>query len=205
MAQFGVATDAADSKYWAERAIPDDVDLHIPISRGIISFAGNGPETRDTQLFMPFTFLDSVGRNPWERPIGYVVDGLDALLSSDGTEQGHGEEYGYFEHCQVLTMRENWTSVTDTAHLSHKDHHAMALEMSPPPPKSSFGASTSVEPGGPNIHGPSKSIITSPPHSHRFSAAILFLALSCVCAALLRSRRFVRLLPSYQPGNMKFV
>ena len=157
LVQFGIAADMEVRNRWSGKNIPDDIDLHIPIARGALSFAGSGPESRDTQLFISYSFLDFLGKAPWERPIGYVIDGLSALDSIytgyGDTESGGGggpnqeqiyREDGYtylerdfpllsyFDQCKVVSLRQNSTLTPRT--LTHAQHHAIAVAMSPPAP-----------------------------------------------------------------------
>eukprot|EP01041_Mallomonas_annulata_P003045 gene3045-5963_t len=92
VAQFGIPgtkTTATSLKKWS--AIPDD-PVTQSNSRGTISFATSGANTRSTQLFINFVnnkFLDSQGFTP----IGRVIKGMDiidALYNKYGEQPNQG-------------------------------------------------------------------------------------------------------------------
>ncbi len=69
LTQFGIS-DKPDKKHWHNKNIPDDPNLHLGIQKNYVSFAGGGPNTRSTQLFIAFEYLDFLGNEPWETPFG---------------------------------------------------------------------------------------------------------------------------------------
>jgi cyclophilin family peptidyl-prolyl cis-trans isomerase len=86
LTQFGIS-DKPQYKHWHYKDIPDDPNLHKGIHKNYLSFAGGGPNTRSTQLFIAFEDLDFLGKEPWETPFGKVVDGqatLDNLYKEYG-------------------------------------------------------------------------------------------------------------------------
>jgi len=87
LTQFGIS-DRQEYKHWHNKDIPDDPNLHIPIRRGYVSFAGGGPNTRSTQMFIAFAELDFLGKEPWETPLGKVVSGYETL---DAFYKGYGD------------------------------------------------------------------------------------------------------------------
>lgn len=73
VAQFGLPGDPRVGRVWSTRTIPDD-PVRRPNSRGTVSFASAGPNTRTTQLFVNLADnarLDALGF----APIGRVVEG----------------------------------------------------------------------------------------------------------------------------------
>ena len=91
MCQFGIPGDPNVSAKWREATIPDD-PVRASNTRGTITFATAGPNTRTTQLFINFgnnVNLDSMGF----APIGKVVDGMDVVDKING-EYGDFPQFG---------------------------------------------------------------------------------------------------------------
>ena len=78
LTQFGIS-EREEMKHWHNDAIKDDVNLHLGIQKNFVSFAGGGPDTRSTQIFIAFEYLDFLGISPWETPFGVVVEGQSTL------------------------------------------------------------------------------------------------------------------------------
>ena len=75
MAQFGMHGDPQVQAAWTMATIPDD-PVMTSNTRGTLTFAMRGADTRTTQLFLNFvdnSRLDEMGF----APIGTVVDGMD--------------------------------------------------------------------------------------------------------------------------------
>ena len=99
MAQVGIHGDPAVAAKWQNANIPDDPNVpSVSNTRGMVSFATAGPNTRTTQFFINFadnSTLDSQGFTP----IGKVVSG-DAVLDKlyrgygEGAPQGNGPDQG---------------------------------------------------------------------------------------------------------------
>lgn len=91
VAQFGINKDPNISSKWREAVIDDD-PVKLSNSRGTISFATAGPNTRTTQLFINFKDnqrLDSMGFSPFAK----VVEGMD-IVDNLYSDYGEGEPYG---------------------------------------------------------------------------------------------------------------
>jgi len=92
MCQFGIHGDPNASAKWREAAIPDD-PVKGSNTRGTITFATAGPNTRTTQLFINFGNnggLDGQGFSPF----GKVIEGMDVVDKING-EYGDGAPYGH--------------------------------------------------------------------------------------------------------------
>jgi cyclophilin family peptidyl-prolyl cis-trans isomerase len=97
MAQFGINGDPEVSAVWREQRIKDDPNRQNN-TRGRVTFAMAGPDTRTSQLFISFgdnRSLDSQGFAPF----GQVVEGMDVVdhLYSDygeGAPRGRGPDQG---------------------------------------------------------------------------------------------------------------
>jgi peptidyl-prolyl cis-trans isomerase A (cyclophilin A) len=86
MAQFGISGDPKVSAAWNQARILDD-PVRQSNTRGMVSFAMAGPNTRTTQLFINYkdnSSLDGQGFSP----IGRVVEGMEVV---DSFYKGYGE------------------------------------------------------------------------------------------------------------------
>jgi peptidyl-prolyl cis-trans isomerase A (cyclophilin A) len=91
MCQFGIHGDPTVSAKWREATITDD-PVKGSNTRGTITFATAGPNTRTTQLFINFgdnLSLDNMGFSPF----GKVVAGMD-VVDKINAEYGDGPPYG---------------------------------------------------------------------------------------------------------------
>lgn len=87
MVQFGIHGDPKVAAAWRDAKIPDD-PVKASNTRGAITFATAGPNTRTTQLFINYgnnTFLDGQGFAPF----GKVIDGMDVVdkINSESGER----------------------------------------------------------------------------------------------------------------------
>ena len=86
MAQFGMPGDPAIGRVWSDRNIADEPVKHSN-TRGTLTFANKGPNTRSAQLFINFrdnAQLDGLGFAPF----GEVTNGMAAV---DSLYKGYGE------------------------------------------------------------------------------------------------------------------
>ncbi len=86
MVQFGIPADPAVAAVWSARHIRDD-KVAKSNSRGMVTYAMAGPNTRTTQVFINYNknaALDSQGFAPF----GKVVEGMDVV---DKLYSGYGE------------------------------------------------------------------------------------------------------------------
>ncbi len=97
MCQFGIHGDPNVSAKWRTAAIADD-PVKGSNTRGTITFATAGPNTRTTQLFINFADnrnLDGMGFSPF----GKVTEGMDVVdkINSEygeGAPRGRGPDQG---------------------------------------------------------------------------------------------------------------
>lgn len=87
MVQFGVHGDPAVSDAWKDRKIADDPFAHHSNLRGTMSFANEGPNTRNTQLFINYKNNAALDRDGFV-PVGEVVSGMTKV---DSLYDGYGE------------------------------------------------------------------------------------------------------------------
>jgi peptidyl-prolyl cis-trans isomerase A (cyclophilin A) len=95
VAQFGASGDPRVAKVWDVRTIRDD-PVRQSNTRGTVTFATGGPDTRTTQLFVNYANNSRLDRLGFA-PLGRVVDGMarvDSLYSGygEGTPRGKGPD-----------------------------------------------------------------------------------------------------------------
>ncbi|MBZ5638667.1 MAG: peptidylprolyl isomerase [Acidobacteriia bacterium] len=101
MAQFGIHGDPAVSAVWRGATIPDDA-VKGSNTRGAVTFATAGPNTRTTQIFINYgdnSFLDGKGFSPFAK----VVEGMDIVEKfysdyGEGAPRGGGPDQGRLQN-----------------------------------------------------------------------------------------------------------
>jgi peptidyl-prolyl cis-trans isomerase A (cyclophilin A) len=92
MAQFGINGNPAVNSAWKRARIVDD-PVKQSNTRGMVSFAMSGPDSRTTQLFINYvdgnSRLDTMGFSPF----GKVVEGMD-VVDALYAEYGEGAPRG---------------------------------------------------------------------------------------------------------------
>jgi len=89
VAQFGMSGEPKKTEEWQQRCIADEPVQHTN-SRGTVSFARGGPNTRSVQLFVNLAdnpVLDNLSGFGFP-PIGEVVSGMDVV---DSLYSGYGD------------------------------------------------------------------------------------------------------------------
>merc|ERR1719195_1990191 len=92
MVQFGIPGDPAVASKWSDAKIDDDI-VQLSNTRGLMTFAMAGPNSRTTQMFINFkdnSFLDSQGFAPFAN-ITKGMDVVDAIYSGYGESPNQGE------------------------------------------------------------------------------------------------------------------
>jgi peptidyl-prolyl cis-trans isomerase A (cyclophilin A) len=97
MAQFGIHGDPQVSAVWRDQQIPDD-SVRQSNTRGMVSFATAGPNTRTTQLFINYgdnIRLDDTGFAPFGR-VEEGMEVVDRLYAEygEGAPRGRGPNQG---------------------------------------------------------------------------------------------------------------
>ena len=86
MAQLGISGDPQTSAVWRVLAIPDDPVVQSN-TRGYVSYAMAGPNTRTTQIFINFGDNSALDGQLFA-PFGVVASGMEVV---DGLHSGYGE------------------------------------------------------------------------------------------------------------------
>lgn len=87
MAQFGIHADPAINKAWRPAMIQDD-PVTQSNTRGMVSFAMSGRNTRTTQLFINYSDVNARLDTMGFAPFGKVIEGMDVV---DALHSGYGE------------------------------------------------------------------------------------------------------------------
>lgn len=87
MVQFGVNGDPKVSDVWKDRRIADDPFAKHSNLRGTVSFANEGPNTRNTQLFVNYKNNPALDKDGFV-PVGEVIAGMGKV---DSLYDGYGE------------------------------------------------------------------------------------------------------------------
>jgi peptidyl-prolyl cis-trans isomerase A (cyclophilin A) len=85
--QFGISPYPQVSKAWTNATIPDDV-VTVHNTRGAVSFAAAGPNTRTTQIFVNLGDNRSLDNGGFA-PVGSVTSGMKVL---DQLYSGYGDQ-----------------------------------------------------------------------------------------------------------------
>lgn len=86
MVQFGLSGDPAATARWRNRQMHDDKVLHSN-TRGMVTYAMAGPNTRTTQVFINYADNSRLDRDGFA-PFGKVVEGMEVV---DSLYSGYGE------------------------------------------------------------------------------------------------------------------
>lgn len=104
MCQFGIHGDPKVSAAWRPAQIPDD-PVKASNTRGAITFATAGPNTRTTQLFINFGDNSNLDRMGFA-PFGKVIAGME-VVDKINAEYGEGFPRGRGPDQQRIQMEGN--------------------------------------------------------------------------------------------------
>eukprot|EP00935_MAST-01C_sp_MAST-1C-sp1_P000085 g85.t1 len=108
LVQFGVAADPSVQARWQNDCIPDDPKVDIPFTKGTISFAGNGVDSRSSHLFISDSpHGDSLGSAHHERPFGRIED-----VNEQAFLDNCSNEYGDITHLQDALVKQGNEAAT---------------------------------------------------------------------------------------------
>jgi peptidyl-prolyl cis-trans isomerase A (cyclophilin A) len=99
MVQFGIHGDPAVAKQWRDAHIQDDPVGKASNTKGMVTFAMAGPNTRTTQIFINYADnarLDGMGFPPFGKVVGdgmKVVDSIEGMYG-EGAPGGRGPNQG---------------------------------------------------------------------------------------------------------------
>jgi peptidyl-prolyl cis-trans isomerase A (cyclophilin A) len=119
MAQFGIHTSPLVNQSWRAKPINDDPSIQSN-SRGMISFATAGPNTRTTQLFINTTTnttLDTMGFTPIgsvvHRPSSSGMEVVDRLFSGygEGHPSGRGPSQDLLQNIGTDFLKEHYPHI----------------------------------------------------------------------------------------------
>jgi len=103
----------------ANTPLEDDPQLNppIPFDEGVVSFAGSGPNSRTSHLFIAYGPVKSFGKMLWETPIGTVIEGMDTVRSLY-SEYGEKPEQGQIHKRGVHYIRTVFPKLDKIIHCS---------------------------------------------------------------------------------------
>ncbi|KPK17179.1 MAG: peptidylprolyl isomerase [Myxococcales bacterium SG8_38] len=110
MAQVGISGDPALNAQWRQKTIPDD-PVKASNTRGTVTFATSGPDSRTTQFFINFadnSRLDDMGFAPFGKvqdmaPVDALYDGY-----GEGAPRGRGPSQPLIQSQGNTYLRESF-------------------------------------------------------------------------------------------------
>jgi len=112
MAQCGFSPDPKISAAWSRAKIADDPILQAN-TRGMVTFAMGGPNTRTTQFFVNFVDNSYLKKHGSFSPFGKVISGMDVMDSiysgyGEGTPRGRGPDQARVAREGVSYLRKSF-------------------------------------------------------------------------------------------------
>ncbi len=115
MAQCGFSPDPKISAAWSREKIADDPILQAN-TRGMVTFAMGGPNTRTTQFFINFGDNKYLKDHGAFAPFGKVISGMDVMDSiydgyGEGTPRGRGPDQARVAREGASYLRKSFPSL----------------------------------------------------------------------------------------------
>jgi len=149
LTQFGISRNyKLRTKYRENTIVDDKVNVNddasgIPFQPGYMSYAGSGPDSRTTEVFVvmpntPQSQLDYFGKNSWETPFGYIEDKyLDDVVSKWYSGYGDMEPWGngpdpqkiYEKDGYDIYLKENYTKMSYIHKCVILDNEDLEMEL----------------------------------------------------------------------------
>jgi peptidyl-prolyl cis-trans isomerase A (cyclophilin A) len=116
MAQFGLHGEPRVMKAWRDAKIPDDENTGHSNTRGMLTFATSGPNTRTTQLFISFKNNANLDRQGFT-PIGEITEGMDVVDKlyngyGEGAPRGRGPSQGKIQKSGNVYLKGKFPELT---------------------------------------------------------------------------------------------
>ncbi len=116
MAQFGLHGEPRLNKVWRDARIDDDPNTGHSNTRGMVTFATAGPNTRTTQLFINFKDNGMLDRQGFT-PFGEVVEGMDTVDAlykgyGEGAPRGRGPSQGLIQKSGNAYLKDKFPELT---------------------------------------------------------------------------------------------
>jgi peptidyl-prolyl cis-trans isomerase A (cyclophilin A) len=111
MVQFGISGDPAVSARWSDATLEDD-PVKVSNTRGRITFATAGPNSRTTQVFINYGNNPPLDRMGFA-PFGEVVSGMDVVDAlhaeyGEGAPEGDGPDQQRIEAEGTAYLAQGW-------------------------------------------------------------------------------------------------
>ena len=96
LVQFGIPRSKQHRSMCADpsHTIRDDPDIGQTFSKGMMSFAGSGPDSRSCQIFITLGDHTGLGKADWERPFGYVTKETMDIVDQFNAQYGDMPPWG---------------------------------------------------------------------------------------------------------------
>lgn len=109
--------------------IKDDPDLKIPFKKGIISYAGNGDDSRGCQLFITLKDSRHLGKAQWERALGFVLPESFPVIDKIFTEYDDKPDQGKIQSHGNQYLQENFPKLDKFLHCKQVKTPKTYIEM----------------------------------------------------------------------------